>query len=85
MDSNSSSHNVIKFEDLRIKPDYDMRKILDYMTPKQREKLQCFRESIPQIWPEGLTAREQLFLTDATLARYLRARGTSTFFFFTRI
>jgi hypothetical protein len=82
MDPNSaSSHNVIKFEDLRIKPDYDMRKILDYMTPEQREKLQRFRESIPQIWPEHLTAREQLFLTDATLARYLRARGISTIFF----
>jgi hypothetical protein len=74
METNSTTQSDKRGDDLRIKPDYDMRKILDYMTSKQIEKLHRFRESIPQIWPEKLTARELLFLTDATLARYLRAR-----------
>jgi hypothetical protein len=77
MDNHAKQH-VGQEEDLRLKPDYDMRKILEYMNPKQVEKLNQFRESIPEIWPQKLTAREQLFLTDATLARYLRARGGDT-------
>lgn len=66
---------VEEFPDLRVGPlDYSLSKIRTYLSPEQTEKLEEFRASIPTIWPETLTGVEEVFLTDATLCRYLRAR-----------
>lgn len=64
-----------EFPDLRYGPlDYSVSKLATYLSPEQTQKLQEFRDSIPTIWPETLTGVEELFLSDSTLCRYLRAR-----------
>lgn len=72
------SKQTEEFPDLRYGPlDYSQSKITTYLNPEQTEKLKEFRESIPTFWPETLTGVEEVFLTDATLCRYLRARDWS--------
>lgn len=63
------------YPDLRFGPlDYAVSKLESYLSPEQVDLLKQFRESIPTIWTEELTGIEKLFLSDATLCRYLRAR-----------
>lgn len=74
-DKDAKKEEEEKFPDLRYGPlDYSLSKILSYLNEEQTATLQAFRESIPTIWPEELTGVEKVFLTDATLCRYLRAR-----------
>ncbi len=68
-----------KPEDLRIKPDYDPRTIREYMNAEQIAILEQFRASLGEIYTTKLTKRQELFLTDSTLCRYLRARGKYLF------
>lgn len=68
-----------KQEDLRVKPDYDPRTIREYMNAEQIAILDQFRASLGEIYPNKLTKRQELFLTDQTLCRYLRARGNYLF------
>jgi hypothetical protein len=63
-----------KQEDLRVKPDYDPRVIREYMNAEQIATLEQFRASLPEIYPHKLTKRQESFLTESTLCRYLRAR-----------
>eukprot|EP00029_Vermamoeba_vermiformis_P006897 TRINITY_DN282_c0_g1_i1.p1 TRINITY_DN282_c0_g1~~TRINITY_DN282_c0_g1_i1.p1 ORF type:complete len:429 (+),score=89.25 TRINITY_DN282_c0_g1_i1:567-1853(+) len=63
-----------KQEDLRVKPDYDPRSIREYMNAEQIATLEQFRASLGEIYPTKLTKRQEIFLTDSTLCRYLRAR-----------
>jgi hypothetical protein len=63
------------YPDLRYGPlNYSIAQLHTYLSPEQKETLQQFRDSIPTIWPEPLTGVEELFLSDGTLCRYLRAR-----------
>lgn len=68
-----------KQEDLRVKPDYDPRSIREYMNAEQIATLEQFRASLGEIYPTKLTKRQEIFLTDSTLCRYLRARGKYLF------
>jgi hypothetical protein len=68
-----------KQEDLRVKPDYDPRVIREYMNAEQIATLEQFRASLPEIYPHKLTKRQESFLTESTLCRYLRARGNYLF------
>ncbi len=69
------TEKAAKPEDLRIKPDYDPRVIREYMNEEQIALLEQFRASLPEIYPHKMTKRQEIFLTDSTICRYLRARG----------
>lgn len=58
---------------LKLELEYNVSEIRNLISDEEREKLDTFRTMVLEAWPD-MTPEEDLWLTEATLCRYLRAR-----------